>query len=179
MPCRKAPKSNRPVKITVPKAAKAARTKALWKVLDHGTEITNNTVPNPRKRSVPNEPGANVCQTYPAKKTKTSTGRNPSRYDLIRYLRDQFRSVRPAARAQLSCRCQHHRHPCLLPCHSRESGNPSRSRISVRSTTSGLSDRVSSVPILFSLRCSLSPLIRLRAARIWSAPTILEHGGRL
>src|SRR5215203_439627 len=93
MPCRKSPRSNRPVKITAPKATKATRANALWKALDHGTEITNNTAPTPRKRSVPKESGANVCQAYPARKTIPSTGRNLSRCDLIRYPREHFRSV--------------------------------------------------------------------------------------
>jgi hypothetical protein len=62
---------------------KATRANALWKALDHGTEITNSTVPTPRKRSVPNEPGANVCHMYEARKTIPNTGRNASRCDLI------------------------------------------------------------------------------------------------
>src|SRR5215203_685408 len=82
MPCRKSPRSNRPVKITAPSATKATRANALWKALDQGTEITNNTAPTPKKRSVPKEPGANVCQKYPARKATPSTGRNPSRCDL-------------------------------------------------------------------------------------------------
>jgi hypothetical protein len=51
------------VKITAHKATKATRANALWKALDHGTEIANNTAPTPTKRSVPKEPGANVCHT--------------------------------------------------------------------------------------------------------------------
>src|SRR5829696_2195759 len=82
IPPRKSAKSNRPVKITAHRATKATRANALWKALDHGTEITNNTAPTPRKRSVPNEPGAKVCHTYPARKTMPSTGRNASRCDL-------------------------------------------------------------------------------------------------
>src|SRR5687767_12676812 len=93
IPPRKSAKSNRPVKITAHKETKATRANALWKVLDHGTEITNSTAPTPRKRSVPKEPGANVCHTYPARNTIPSPGRNPSRYDLIRYPWDHFRIV--------------------------------------------------------------------------------------
>src|ERR671912_783405 len=93
IPPRKSAKSNRPVKITAHKATKATTANALWKALDHGTEITNNTAPTPKKRSVPKESGANVCQAYPARKTIPSTGRNPSSCDLIWYPRDHFRGV--------------------------------------------------------------------------------------
>jgi hypothetical protein len=62
--------------------AKAIRANPLWKVLDHGTEITNSEAPTPKNSVVPNEPGANVCQTYAARKTTPSTGRNPSSRDL-------------------------------------------------------------------------------------------------
>jgi hypothetical protein len=70
------------VKITAHKTTKATRANARWKALDHGTEITNNTAPTPRKRFVPKEPGAKICHTYPARKTIPSPGRNPSRYGL-------------------------------------------------------------------------------------------------
>src|SRR5215213_11200086 len=143
MPCRKSPRSNRPVKITAPKATKAARANALWKELDHGTEITNNTTPTPRKRSVPKESGANVCQAYPARKTIPSKGRNPSRCDLMRYPQDHFRIAGPAARAQFLPYCSQHNR------HTHASGNPLRNRISPRSTTSDPQDYASNVlPVL-------------------------------
>src|SRR5215212_9870440 len=66
------------------RATNATRVNPLWNELDHGTEIANSTVPTPRKRAVPNEPGANVCQPYPAKKSTPSTGRRASRRLLTR-----------------------------------------------------------------------------------------------
>src|SRR3954467_5182750 len=61
------------------RATKAARATALWKVLDHGTEIANSTAPTPTNKAVPNDSGANVCQPYPAKNRTPSKGRSASR----------------------------------------------------------------------------------------------------
>src|SRR5919112_890560 len=145
IPPRKSAKSNCPVKITAHKATKATRATALWNALDHGTEITNNTAPTARKREVPKEPGANVCHTYPARKTIPSQGRNPSRCDLIRYPWDHFGIVRPAAGAQLLPCCSQHNH------RSRARENTLGGRISSRSSASELPDSVSRVPpLLFS-----------------------------
>src|SRR5215204_1198909 len=167
MPCRKSPRSNRPVKITAPKATKAARANALWKELDHGTEITNNTTPTPRKRSVPKESGANVCQAYPARKTIPSKGRNPSRCDLMRYPRDHFRIVGPAARAQFLPYCSQHNR------HSHASGNPlGAGSPHVRPHLIHRITHQTSRPC-----CSpVISLTRFAAARISPAPAILEHG---
>src|SRR5215212_10387754 len=145
IPPRKSATSNCPVKITAHKATKATRATALWNALDHGTEITNITAPTARKREVPKESGANVCHTYPARKTIPSQGRNPSRCDLIRYPWDHSGIVRPAAGVQLlPCCSQHNRH-------SRASGNTLRSRLSSHSSASDLPDSVSKVPpLLFS-----------------------------
>src|SRR5215208_5341103 len=170
MPCRKSPSSNRPVKITTPKATKAARANALWKALDHGTEITNNTAPTPRKRSVPKESGANVCQAYPARKTIPSAGRNPSSCDLIRYPRDRFHIVRAARERFLPYCSKHNRH-------SRTSGNPQRGRISSHSTISDLPDYLSRDPLLLFFGVLSSNPLRSRQniacthdSREWAKP---------
>src|SRR5919107_2541596 len=103
IPPRKSAKSNCPVKITAHRATKATRANALWKPLDQGTEITNITAPTPRKSSVPKEPGANVCQTYPARKATPNTGRNLSKRDLKLHASVAYRcSLSPLARSPVA-----------------------------------------------------------------------------